>query len=103
MMYFSTPFEVMRSWHDAHDEYARMILSAGDVIRCRVTQMATGTMSAQEAARMVFEKPVAFARATEKAMLAGIEGRGHGDVALAAIRAIGVSTHSNAERLKRQG
>lgn len=76
-----------------------MWASAATVIQVRVMQMAMGTMRPEEAARMVFEKPTAFANGTERAMRAMAGGQGFAAASLAALEPISRSAGSNAKRL----
>jgi hypothetical protein len=76
-----------------------MWVSAGTVIQLRMMQMATGTLRPEEAVRMVFEKPTAFASGTERAMRAMAGGQGFAAASLAALDPISRSAGSNAKRL----
>lgn len=97
-----TPYhKAFRTWQTAQLEYGRMVTSASEVIARRCAQMALGTMSHEEAARMVLEKPSAFAKATEMATRATAARRGTAAAALAALKPIGAKTGANAKRLRR--
>lgn len=84
---------MMKTW--------QMWFSAGTVIQVRVMQMTLGTMRPDEAARMVFEKPVAFATGAELAMRAVASGKGYHAASLAALAPISSRAGSNAKRLTR--
>lgn len=86
----------------ASQAYTKMLLTAGQVIQARTAQMALGTMKPDEAARMVLEKPAAFAKAAEMAARAQAASKGSAAVALAALRPIGAKTGANARRLSRR-
>ena len=90
----------LMTWQKAAMAYAQMWMAANEVIWRRTTDMALGTMSASEATRMFFEKPVAYARAAEKAAMAGARGKGTASAALAAIKPVGAKAKSNARRLR---
>jgi hypothetical protein len=64
--------------------------------------MALGTMTPDEAVRMVTEKPAAFAKAAVNAAAAGAKGRGQAAVASAALAPISGRAKANARRLRRQ-
>jgi hypothetical protein len=92
-------FAASRTWQRASMVYGQMLFSATMVIQHRMTQMALGTMKPQEAARMVFEKPAAFAKAFEMAARTQAANKGAAAVSLAAIKPIGARTRANAARL----
>ena len=81
--------------------YATMALSAGEVMWRRSLMMAQGAMTAPEAARMVLEKPAAFADSAQKAAMALARGANPARVAEAALRPYGRATRANARRLAR--
>ena len=97
-----TIFSVAEAWQSAALAYGRMYLSANEVIQRRTMQMAFGQMNPEEAARMVFEKPAAFASAFERAARATAAGRDPLTVAMAAVQPIGAKTSANARRLRRR-
>jgi hypothetical protein len=80
--------------------YGQMWVAANEVIWRRCMDMSLGTMTAVEASRMFYEKPVAFARAAEKAAMASALQKGHAGIALAAIGPISTAARSNARRLR---
>lgn len=75
--------------------------SAATVVQLRVMQMALGTLRPEEAARMVFEKPAAFASGAERAMRAMAGGKGCQAATLAALAPVSRRAGSNARRLTR--
>ncbi|TVQ55886.1 MAG: hypothetical protein EA355_08805 [Rhodobacteraceae bacterium] len=79
----------------------RMALSATEVVWRRSMMMAQGGLSAPEAARMVMEKPAAFALAAQRAAVAAARGGDAAKVASAALKPIGVRTAANARRLRK--
>ena len=83
-------------------EYSQVWFYASQVIWQRSAHMALGTMSQREAVRMFYEKPVAYAKAAERAAMAGASGKGVAGAAVAAIRPIRTKTKSNAKRLGRR-
>lgn len=80
----------------------QMWYSAATVIQVRVIQMALGTMRPEEAARMVFEKPTAFATGAERAMRAMAGGKGYTAASLAMLAPVSSRAGSNAKRLTRR-
>ncbi len=100
MFFDAKTMKAMQGWSRLGAAYAKMSLSAGEVIARRSMMMAQGAMSAPEATRMMLEKPSAFASATQKAMMAAARGADPATVAVAALRPIGVSTRANAKRLR---
>ena len=97
-------FPMMLAAHAVQDAalaYGRMYVSANEVIQRRSLQMAFGQMGPEEAARMIFEKPAAFATAFERAALATVAGKDPVTVAMAAVNPIGQKTQANARRLRR--
>lgn len=100
-----TPFAAMTAatlaWQRAALAQTRMMMQANEVIWRRSIQMALGTMTAQEATRMVLEKPAAFMAAMERAATAAAGSRGHAEATLAALRPIGARTGANVRRLRR--
>jgi hypothetical protein len=87
------------TWQRAWIAQTQMLTTAAMVIQQRVLQMSLGTMRPEEAARMILEKPAAFAKAHEMAMRAAAANKGNAAVALAAIGPIGKTTQANAKRL----
>lgn len=83
-------------------ESQKMWLSASEVIWRRSMQMAMGTMTPVEAAQMVFEKPAAFAKATEKAAVAAAGNKGAATALAAFLTPIGTKAGSNAKRLRKR-
>jgi len=98
---FTTVFDAARTWQKASLAYGQMLISANMVIQQRMMQMALGTMKPEEAARMVFEKPAAFAKAFEMAARSHAASQGNAAVMLAALTPIGARTRANAARLGR--
>ncbi len=94
-------FAAARTWNRAALAYGQMLMSANIVIQQRMMQMALGVMTPAEAARMVMEKPAAFAKSMEMAARAGAASKGHAAVALAALTPIGSRTRANAARLSK--
>ncbi|MBE3637414.1 hypothetical protein [Mangrovicoccus algicola] len=96
-----TAFRAVETWQQVNLAYGRMILSAGEVVQKRMLQMALGTMKSEEAARMVLEKPAAFAKSFEMASRAAAGSKGTAEAMLAAIRPIEASTRANSRRLRK--
>jgi hypothetical protein len=92
---------MMNAWSRVGNAVARINLSAAEVIARRTGMMLTGRMSAPEAAKMVLEKPVAFAAAAEKAMVAAARGGDAAKVTEAALRPYKTKAAANARRLRR--
>ena len=101
MFFDPATMKTMQSWSRLSTAYAKMSMSAGEVILRRTMMMAQGAMSGPEAAKMFLEKPAAFAAAAEKAMTAAARGANATSVAEAALRPIGARTRANARRLRR--
>lgn len=89
-----------QNWHWAAVEERDMWLAASQVIWLRSWQLMTGTMSAVEAARMVLEKPLAFAEAAREAGRTSVSGGDPGAIARAAIRPLSREARRNAQRLR---
>jgi hypothetical protein len=89
------------AWSRFAAGYARMSMSAAEVIARRTTMMAQGVMTQPEAMRMVLEKPAAFAHAAEKAMTTAARGGDVAAVARAALGPIGRKAAANARRLRK--
>ena len=103
MMYDPRPFmSAAAAWQNATIAYSQMWVAAYEVIWRRSIDMALGRQTAAETTRMFFEKPVAFARAFEKAALAGVKQKGPAGTTLAAIKPIKNKAASNARRLRRR-
>jgi hypothetical protein len=79
----------------------RMNIAAAEVIMRRTAMMASGTMSAPEAAKMMMEKPAAFAEAAGRAAIAAARGGDATAVASAALKPIGARASANARRLRK--
>jgi hypothetical protein len=94
--------KAMQTWQQTQLAYTRMWLSAAEVIWTRSMMMSLGTMSSSEAARMVFEKPVAFAKAAERAAVAAASSNGAAAATLASIRPYESKTRSNVRRLRKR-
>lgn len=90
------------TWQKAGLAYGQMVMTANQVIAMRTMQMALGTMKPAEAARMVMEKPTAFAKSMEMATRSAAASRGIAAATLAGIKPIGAKTKSNAKRLRKQ-
>ncbi|WP_116132176.1 antifreeze protein [Tropicimonas sp. IMCC34043] len=90
-----------QGWFKAALSYQRMMIAANEVILRRTLQMATGTMSAAEATRMLAEKPEAFAKGVQQAGLAALRGQSGPRIAAAAINPVRRKAQSNAARLRR--
>lgn len=80
---------------------ARMNLAAAEVIWRRSAMMATGAMSAPEAARMMLEKPAAFAEAAQRAAMGAVRGDTATEVAHKALRPLASRAKANARRLRK--
>ncbi|MFN3613121.1 MAG: antifreeze protein [Rubrimonas sp.] len=92
---------MIEAWMRLGAAAARMNLAAAEVIARRTGMMATGAMSAPEAARMMLEKPAAFAEAARKAALAAASGAQPAAVASAAMEPIARHARANARRLRK--
>ncbi|WP_108258682.1 antifreeze protein [Mangrovicoccus ximenensis] len=90
------------TWQEFTLSYGRMMISASVVIQQRTMQMALGTMKPEEAARMVMEKPAAFAKSFEMAARAAAGSKGPAVAALAAMRPIEAKTRANSRRLAKR-
>lgn len=101
MFYDRRTLEAMQAWTRLATAYTRMSMSAGEVIARRTMMMAQGAMSGPEAARMVLEKPTAFAAAAERAARSAARGATPVAVAEAALKPIGARTRANAKRLRK--
>jgi len=92
------------AWQKAAFDYQKMWLAASEVVWRRSLQIGMGTMSPVEAARMVMEKPAAFALAAQKSAMAAVGGKSAPAIASAAVRPVGSAARANARRLgKRKG
>lgn len=67
---YSPFFEAAATWQRVAMAQMQMMYTASTVIQIRVMQMGLGIMRPDEAARMVLEKPTAFAKSTEMSMRA---------------------------------
>lgn len=94
-------WSAMNAWSRIATAYARMNLSAGEVIARRSTMMLTGAMSAPEATKMMLEKPATFATAAQRAMAAAARGGNAATVTEAALRPYKTKTAANARRLRK--
>lgn len=90
-----------RAWARLGAASAKMTLTASEVVWRRSMMMAQGGLSAPEAARMVLEKPAAFALAAQRAAVAAARGGDATKVASAALKPIGARTAANARRLRK--
>ena len=88
------------AWGRVATGMARMNLAAAEVVLRRTTMIATGSLSAPEAAKMVLEKHTAFAAAAEKAAMAALRGGDAAAVASAALRPLQRRASANARRLR---
>ena len=79
----------------------RTNLAAAEVIARRSAMMASGAMSGPEAARMLVEKPAAFAAAAQRAAVAAASGSDPARIAEAALRPLRAKAAANARRLRR--
>ncbi len=89
------------AWARVGTAVSRMNLAAAEVIVRRSAMMASGGMSAPEAARMMSEKPAAFAAAAQGAAMAMASGRDPARVAEAALKPLRAKAAANARRLRR--
>lgn len=96
---YSPFFEAAATWQRVAMAQMQMMYTASTVIQIRVMQMGLGIMRPDEAARMVLEKPTAFAKSTEMSMRALARNRGYAAAALEAMKPVGAKTKSNARRL----
>ncbi len=88
------------NWRKAAIEEQEMWAAASEVIWLRSWQMLTGTMTTVEAARMVVEKPLAFARAAQEVGEAVVTGQDPGAVTRAAVGPLRTEARANARRLR---
>jgi hypothetical protein len=79
----------------------RMNMAAAEVMWRRMGLMASGSMSAPEALRMMLEKPAAFAEAAHRAALKAASGATPAAVASAALKPVSRRTRANARRLRK--
>jgi hypothetical protein len=89
------------AWARVGFAVSRMSLSAAEVIARRSAMMASGAMSGPEAARMLAEKPAAFAAAAQRAAIAAASGRDPARIAEAALKPLRAKAAANARRLRR--
>jgi hypothetical protein len=101
MGFDSTGLGAWQAWARLGAASAKMALSASEVFWRRSLMMAQGGMSGPEAARMVMEKPAAFALAAQRAATAAAQGGDMAKVAAAALKPIGARTAANARRLRK--
>ncbi len=92
-------FEAASAWQRNAMAMTQMMVTASTVIQIRMMQMSLGLMRPEEAARMVMEKPSAFAKSAEMSVRAMAANRGFATVALAAMKPVGAKTRANARRL----
>ncbi len=97
----STSMKAINAWLEFAEAYARMSLSAGEVIARRTQRIASGAMTPHEAISMVLEKGTAFAASTESAAVAAARGGDPVRVATAALKPYGAKTRSNAQKLRK--
>jgi hypothetical protein len=100
VFYDRRTMKAMQAWGRMAGAYAQMSFAAAEVIARRTRMMASGSMSAPEAARMVMEKPATFAEAATKAAMAAVSGKDAVAVAAAAVKPIRAKTRANARRLR---
>lgn len=74
---FGSLFCNVVQWHEAAMAGTEVMISAATVVQLRTMQMATGAMAPAEAARMIVEKPSAFASASENYLRALASNRGY--------------------------
>ena len=101
MMFDAKGYAAWMAWARLGAASTKMALSASEVVWRRSMMMAQGAMSAPEAARMVMEKPAAFALAAQRAATAAAQGGDMAKVATAALKPIGARTAANARRLRK--
>ncbi|GEM_PF-5216451 len=94
-------FEFFKTSQKAQFAQTQMIFNAVSVIQSRLTQTMLGTMTAEEATRMVLEKQSTFAKSLEMSARALASNKGLSAAALAAIQPIEAKTKANARRLSR--
>jgi hypothetical protein len=99
---FEATARLMASWNRLGMASLQLALASNEVIWRRSMQLAAGTMTPVEAARMMFEKPTAFARAAERAAVAAATRKGPLAVTESFIRPIGTKARGNARRLRRK-
>jgi hypothetical protein len=92
--------KAFQAWGRMATAYTQMSFAAAEVIARRTRMMADGSMTAPEAARMVLEKPAAFAEAAQKAAMAAVSGKDAVAVTSAALKPIRSKTRANARRLR---
>jgi hypothetical protein len=91
----------IEAWGRLARGVTQMNLAAAEVIWQRSAMLASGAMSAPEAARMWLEKPATFAAAAEKAVTAAVRGGDALAVTSAALRPYRSRATANARRLRR--
>lgn len=97
----NNPMDAYMAWARLAGVWGRMSMAAGEVIVRRTAMIARGTMSGPEAAKMMMEKPAAFAEAAQRAAVAAARGGDATRVAAAALRPIGAKAAANARRLRK--
>ncbi|ANT63623.1 MULTISPECIES: hypothetical protein [Roseobacteraceae] len=96
---FGSLFLNVAQWHEAAMAGTEVMISAATVVQLRTMQMATGAMAPAEAARMIVEKPSAFASASENYLRALASNRGYAAATLAGLAPYQSATSANAKRL----
>ncbi|MCA0920184.1 hypothetical protein [Pseudooceanicola nanhaiensis] len=91
--------QAVQDWQTLTLSSVRVACDAGTVIHMRLMQIALGQMEAEEATRMVLEKPATFARSAEMSARALAANRGVAAAAIAGMKPIERTTRSNARRL----
>lgn len=89
-----------RVWTDLWAMHTETTIASAEVIARRTLMMMTGSMSADEAIRMVTEKPAAFARGMEAGALALASGMPPEHAMLDAAAPVAHKARSNAQRLR---
>lgn len=89
-----------RVWTDLWAMHTETTIASAEVIARRSLMMMTGSMSADEAMRMMTEKPAAFARSIEAGALALASGMTPEHAMLNAAEPVSLKARSNARRLR---
>ncbi len=95
------PFGPWRMWSEMMRFQTEMTLAASEVVARRVHLFATGALTAEEATRMVMEKPAAMAKGMEAGARAFVAGASPHDAFMEAAEPISDRAQANARRLRR--
>ncbi|MAS41613.1 MAG: hypothetical protein CML43_00405 [Rhodobacteraceae bacterium] len=94
------PLGPWRIWTDLWTQQTETAVASAEVIARRSMMMMTGSMTTEEAMRMVTEKHTAFSRGIEAAALALASGATPEHALYDATKPVAVRVRSNARRLR---